>query len=377
MRTLFIASPGVGHAFPMVPLAWALRAAGHEVLVATAADGLAVAQAGLPVVDLLPGLDRRAMLARLRREQPELVEQRLHARLDDLREEVPLFARMAARMADAALPVAERWRPELVVQSQLQGVGLLVAGKLDVPLVTHGFGFARTGDLAELLHRHMADVFDRQGVPSLPQRRVLLDVAPPSMLDGPPDGRSMRYVPYNGGGVLPDWLRAPADRPRIAVTFGTVAPDTVGVGPLHRLLELTGDVDAEFVLAVGDSTVDQLGPLPATVIAAGWVPLVQLLPGCAAVVHHGGAGTTLTALACGIPQLVLPDGADRHINAAAVHRRGAGLRADPEKLTADLLRQLLADPDLARAARQVAGEIAALPSPARIARWLTEEGAVA
>ena len=69
MRALFIASPGVGHAFPMVPLAWALRADGHEVLVATAADGLAVAQAGLPVVDLLPGLDRRARADPYRQER--------------------------------------------------------------------------------------------------------------------------------------------------------------------------------------------------------------------------------------------------------------------------------------------------------------------
>ena len=36
MRALFLAAPGIGHAFPMVPLAWALRSAGHEVAVATA-----------------------------------------------------------------------------------------------------------------------------------------------------------------------------------------------------------------------------------------------------------------------------------------------------------------------------------------------------
>nr|WP_218577389.1 hypothetical protein [Phytohabitans rumicis] len=52
---LFAISPGVGHLFPTVPLAWALRAAGHEVLVATAAESVAAAiQAGLPVVDTAP-----------------------------------------------------------------------------------------------------------------------------------------------------------------------------------------------------------------------------------------------------------------------------------------------------------------------------------
>ena len=43
-------------------LAWALRAAGHDVLVATAANGVdAAVSAGLPAVDTAPGLDERAI----------------------------------------------------------------------------------------------------------------------------------------------------------------------------------------------------------------------------------------------------------------------------------------------------------------------------
>lgn len=34
MRVLFTTTPGRGHFFPMVPLAWALRCAGHQVVVA-------------------------------------------------------------------------------------------------------------------------------------------------------------------------------------------------------------------------------------------------------------------------------------------------------------------------------------------------------
>ncbi|WP_425558912.1 hypothetical protein [Kutzneria kofuensis] len=48
----------------MVPLTWALRAAGHDVLVATSSDALVVADAGLPVVDALPGLDIRERSSR-------------------------------------------------------------------------------------------------------------------------------------------------------------------------------------------------------------------------------------------------------------------------------------------------------------------------
>ena len=54
MRVLFVVTPGVGHLFPMVPLAWALRAAGHEVLIATTGAGLVAANAGLAVTDVAP-----------------------------------------------------------------------------------------------------------------------------------------------------------------------------------------------------------------------------------------------------------------------------------------------------------------------------------
>ncbi len=37
MRVLFVSLPGVAHVFPAVPLAWALRVAGHDVIMATAA----------------------------------------------------------------------------------------------------------------------------------------------------------------------------------------------------------------------------------------------------------------------------------------------------------------------------------------------------
>lgn len=57
MRVMFIATPGVGHVFPMVPLAWAFRAAGHDVLMATGQLGMAAINAGLDVADITPRFD--------------------------------------------------------------------------------------------------------------------------------------------------------------------------------------------------------------------------------------------------------------------------------------------------------------------------------
>jgi UDP:flavonoid glycosyltransferase YjiC (YdhE family) len=347
----------------MVPLAWALRAAGHDVLVATTDTGLIAARAGLPVVDLAPDVDLGAVRARLVREEPQLAEQIITGRLDDVRTVAVAFARVSSLLSDGLVAAGLAWRPDLIVQSQLQGAGLVAAAKLGVPLVEHGFGFARTEGMAALLRSHMAEVFDRHGV-GLPARLVAIDVAPPSMLDGPPHGWSMRYVPYNGGATLPAWLDTPPERPRVAVTVGTVVPERNGLGSLRRLVDAASQVDAEFVLALGRADPAPLGPLPANVRPVGWVPLSSLLPTCRAVVHHGGAGTTLTALACGVPQLVLPNGADRHINALAAERHGTAVVRSPENVTHLDLSSLLVDHAIRAAAEEVRQEIDALPTPA-------------
>ena len=65
-------------------------------------------------------------------------------------------------------------------------------------------------------------------------------------------------------------------------------------------------------------------PLPGSVRHVAFAPFEELLPLCAAVVHHGGIGTTARALAAGTPQLVLPLAWDQPDNAARVRRLGAG-----------------------------------------------------
>ncbi len=192
MRALFVSTPGLGHLFPMVPLAWALRSAGHEVMVATSGQGLTAARSGLPVVDVAPGFDRRTMMARLQRDDPALAARlrRLRGRrLTDLREAAEFAACTSMPLVDRTVTLARRWRPDLVVQSQLQGAGLVAAGVLDLPLIDHGFGLARTYGMAALHRVHMGEAFTRYGI-GVPENIATIDVAPPSMVDGSQgDGR--------------------------------------------------------------------------------------------------------------------------------------------------------------------------------------------
>ena len=69
----------------------------------------------------------------------------------------------------------------------------------------------------------------------------------------------------------------------------------------------------------------ELGPLPANVHVERWVPQEDVLPHAAAMVGHGGYGTTTGALAHGVPMVVVPLFADQPRNALRVADVGAGI----------------------------------------------------
>lgn len=365
MRVLVATSPGIGHAFPTVPLAWALRAAGHDVLMVTGGDGLAVRNAGLPVFDVCPGQTLVMIVKEFARRHPDMFAQFTATPFDDFFESLPYYAMMMTdqpEMMDRYVRVAEEWRPDLVVYSSITVGGLVGAAKVGVPAVEHGYGLFRTTGFVQRLRELNAEVFDRHGVEP-PTRLEAIDIAPPSLVDYVLSGWHMRYVPYNGGGLLPNSLTDLPARPRIAVTLGTTGPNMEGLGALSKLLDVAPGIDADFMLVLGDAATDELGALPDNAHALGWVPLNLLLPLCAGVIHHGGSGTTLTALDAGLPQIMLPEGSDRHVNATAVAKRGAGLAMRPGELTKEAVDTLVHDVGLRAAAREVRTEMRALPTP--------------
>jgi MGT family glycosyltransferase len=130
------------------------------------------------------------------------------------------------------------------------------------------------------------------------------------------------------------------------------------------------------VVATGRVRPEQLGDVPGNVTLHQWVPQADLLPHVDVVVHHGGSGTTLGALAVGVPQLILPQGADQFANAAAVTAAGAGARLLPDEVSADALaavvRTLARPGGHSEAARAIAEEIARMPGPDEVARRLPE-----
>ncbi|MGI5238451.1 nucleotide disphospho-sugar-binding domain-containing protein [Dactylosporangium sp. CA-139066] len=360
MRVLFLSTPLPSHTYPMVPLAWALRAAGHDVLISTTDDAIGVTAAGIDVLDFDPSGECPS-LAEINATRPDIVARRATQVADG---EV-LLIEATRQYVDRMVAVAELYGPDLIIHSQLQGGGPIAAAKLGVPAVEHGASLLRNDDFYDRLSVLIPDTFAEHGIDGLDPRRAVLDVAPPSMVPAQGGGEQwpMRYVPFNGGGLVPGALVADGSRPRVAVTIGTniMAPNMREL--LDRLLAAAPAVDAEFVLLLSGVGAD-LGSLPANVRAVTeWLPLRALLRGCAAIVHHGGAGSILAALDAGVPQLAVPSGAPNYMQSDAVRERGAGLSASAGELDAALLRRVLDDDKLRRAAAEVRDEIAGLPTP--------------
>lgn len=103
-------------------------------------------------------------------------------------------------------------------------------------------------------------------------------------------------------------------------------------------------------------------PLPDGVFAAHFAPFSRIYPRCAAVVHHGGIGTTAQGLRAGVPALVVPWGIDQFFNGGRVARIGAGQwitrdRCTPQRV-AHALTALLTDARYREQTRAIAAAIA-------------------
>src|SRR4029450_2952440 len=85
----------------------------------------------------------------------------------------------------------------------MEGTAPLVAAKLGVPAVSHGFGFGDEASMTEAIFKKMVEERERHGVQGFPEVRESIDVAPPSMVDRPGRGWPTGALPDNRGGRPP------------------------------------------------------------------------------------------------------------------------------------------------------------------------------
>jgi len=163
--------------------------------------------------------------------------------------------------------------------------------------------------------------------------------------------------------------------PRIYLTLGTVAFGAVDV--LRQAALESAALGAEVVVACGPAgDPELLGELPANVHVSRYLPQAALLPTVDVIVHHGGAGTMLQSAAHGIPQVILPQGADQFVNAGSVQAAGVGrgIRKDAmvPGAVGEAVAALLGDCPERAAAALLREEIAGMPSPDQVATQLLD-----
>ena len=100
--------------------------------------------------------------------------------------------------------------------------------------------------------------------------------------------------------------------------------------------------------------------LPPGVRHVPYAPFSELLPRCAALVHHGGIGTSAQAMAAGLPQVVMPMAHDQPDNANRMKRLGVARVLPPRKFRgpalARVLRDVLASAEIGESCRAVAAK---------------------
>ncbi|ACU38212.1 nucleotide disphospho-sugar-binding domain-containing protein [Actinosynnema mirum] len=378
MRVLFTALPAASRFPHLVPLAWALRAAGHELRVATRPGGTgAVTGAGLTPVVVGPPAPARPAPARPAATPAPDDDLPGLALLDG-----PVDA-LAARLppvddaVDDLVAFGRRWRPDLVVWDASDYSGPVLAQVLGAPSARVLLGLDLVGwrratpdrpdPLAALLGgalaRHGAALTDEVALGS-----VTLDQLPPWMrLPVDHDHLPVRHVPHNAPAIVHGWLRAGPTGPRICVLPGPVA-DSAERDRARVLLRGAARLGVEVVTALPAGEAARIGHLPDHVRLHDPLPLHELLPTCAALVHRGDAAAEGAAIASAVPQLVVPAPLwDEPRRADLLAARGAALVVRRDRLTegavADALTRLLGEPAFAEAAAVVHRETLAVPSP--------------
>ena len=192
----------------------------------------------------------------------------------------------------------------------------------------HSYGPAIQNDVIRAAGDATAPFWRSHGLAPHPlggfYRYLYLDVCPaslqvPEAVTGAVQG--IRTVETQPPETHPPWLDALRELPIVYITLGTVYNQNLDV--FRALLDGLRDEALNIVVTVGkqnDPAV--LGRQPSNVHVHQYIPQELLLPHCAAVVTHGGAGSTLGALAFGLPLLVVPQGADQFYNADRVVAAG-------------------------------------------------------
>ncbi|HKP20013.1 MAG TPA: glycosyltransferase [Thermoleophilaceae bacterium] len=336
MRALFSSTRGAGHFNPLVSFARAFERAGHEVMFAGPPDLAGSAEAAgfrFRQFDPPPEDELGAIWARV----PELPPDEANIVVIG-----DIFGRLNTNAALPGLHAAlGEWRPDVVLRDPNEYGSAIAAELHGIPHARVAISLASTEELGLGVARRPLDAIRRaEGLPPDPDAAMLraspwLTTFPRGLDEGEmPDTHRFRDPAWEQPGErLPDWWPGREDQPLVYVTFGSVAGSFPQALPAYGVaLSAVADVPARVLLTVGrDLDPGALPNVPDNVHVEQWVPQQDVLAHAAAAVVHGGSGSTLGALAAGVPLVVIPLFADQPYNARRVAEVGAGLAVEPNR----------------------------------------------
>jgi MGT family glycosyltransferase len=413
-RFLFTCWPFVGHVFPQMAIATALRRHGHEVAFYTGPEARRLIDPeGIPI--FLFDAVEPSHYAHVEESERHTQGRRQSARRRNQVFRQWLVESIPSQVADLR-PIIDEWQPDaLLTDLSMWGPITILWETVPIPVVLSstfmgplvpgsdapawGFGLpaprtpvARAGmkvlnkgvELARLALRRRVDAFRAEnGLAPLGMSMNAFTGRLPLYLVG-----NVRELDYGRTDLPPsvhylgaclwhpaeepgsaEWLAAvPTGRPWVHVTESTLQHGDPFI--LRAAARGLADAPVEAILTTGSQrNPDELGlgSLAPNVHMTRWLSHRELLPRCAVVVTAGGPATITASLAAGVPVVVVPTTWDKPDNARRVTDAGVGVRLAPKRCTPERLRdavnEVLNDPGYAERARNAAKLLADAPGP--------------
>ena len=172
-----------------------------------------------------------------------------------------------------------------------------------------------------------------------------------------------------------DWLQQlPRDKPWVHATEGTVHVTAPIV--LRAAAQGLANLPMEAILTGGKREPSELdlGPIAPNIHVVRWVSHIDLLPLLDVMITTGGAANVKSALAAGVPLIIVPTEWDKPEIARRVEQSGAGLRLMPRHCTPQRMREaverVLHTPSYRQNAQRIAGIFAKYGGSATAAKLL-------
>ena len=385
MRVLISTTSGVGHIFPVLPLAIELQRQGHTVIWATAQESCSIVE-GKGIAASPAGLTSKERAQRFSATYPDALavppRQRRAVAFSGL-----MAATAAPVMMDVLEPLFDQFRPDLVVHETAELAAPPIAKSKSVPCVTVAF----SGELSQSVLAAgvvaAAPLWLRRGLEAPPDLGMYdgayLHPFAPALGQRPLGANIFDMKPLSVDGHsngCPAWLESlGTERPLVYATHGT---ELGSRAPWEAIINGLAMVDVDAVVTVGrgvnlESLLAMVADrAPGRIIIENYIPQAILMERSDVVLSHGGAGTMLAAAVAGLPQIVIPTFADHFENADAFVGAGVALAIEDGDLSSakisDQLHHILQDSRFRDRAGVLSRAFSEMSSPEIVAARLVE-----